>query len=119
MAAKDKSGFFRRVYYVVRLIPAGQVATYGQIAKILEHPRAARTVGWALHSLPSDIEVPWQRVVNAKGGVCCSEQRVLLEAEGVSFDVQGRAQLAAHRWPGLDWAQLEALRGHKIRDEEE
>ena len=45
------AGFFERVYRLVGLIPPGKVATYGQIADLLAHPRAARTVGWALHSL--------------------------------------------------------------------
>ena len=87
--------FFQRVYEVVRLIPPGQVATYGQIAAIVSGPRAARSVGWALNGLPQGSDVPWQRVVNASGG-CSTDrlpdfpkglQRSLLEGEGVAFRV--------------------------------
>jgi methylated-DNA-protein-cysteine methyltransferase-like protein len=100
--------FFDQVYRVVQCIPPGQVATYGQIARLLGQPRAARTVGWALHSLPSNVEAPWQRVINARGEVSlgigrqgAEIQRALLEAEGVVFDDRGRVDLKVYGWPGL------------------
>jgi methylated-DNA-protein-cysteine methyltransferase-like protein len=106
------ASFFEQVYQVVRHIPAGKVATYGQIARMLGKPRAARTVGWALHSLPSGSDVPWQRVINARGTISLDArgpggaiQRVLLEAEGVRFDQEGRVDFEAHRWAGLDLAE--------------
>jgi methylated-DNA-protein-cysteine methyltransferase-like protein len=108
--------FFAQVYEVVRRIPPGQVATYGQIARLLGKPRAARTVGWALHSLPEGSDVPWQRVINAKGtisldarGLGGAIQRVLLEAEGIVFDEQGRVDLQAHGWAGLDLAERDQI----------
>jgi methylated-DNA-protein-cysteine methyltransferase-like protein len=109
--------FFEQVYRVVRRIPPGQVATYGQIARILGAPRAARTVGWALHDLPAGSDVPWQRVVNGRGfislearGMGGAIQRALLEEEGVRFDLDGRIDLAAHGWSGPDLAEEQALR---------
>jgi methylated-DNA-protein-cysteine methyltransferase-like protein len=73
-------------------------------------------VGWALGALREGSDVPWQRVINARGeistghrGDAAATQRILLEAEGVVFDQQGRVDLARYQWPGLDWPQVEAL----------
>jgi methylated-DNA-protein-cysteine methyltransferase-like protein len=92
---------------VVRQIPRGAVATYGQVAELAGYPRQARQVGWILSGLPDGTDVPWQRVINAKGEVSPRafgdshlEQRALLEAEGVSFNARGRVDLRAHRWRG-------------------
>jgi len=104
MRSPTKS-FFERVYQVVRLIPPGKVATYGQIARMLEAPHAARTVGWAMAS-STDDDVPWQRVVNAQGRISGARrvelglQRELLEAEGVVFDEDGRIDLDVYQWEG-------------------
>jgi len=110
------SRFFRQVYRVVRQIPAGKVATYGQIAALLGQPRAARTVGWAMHAVPEGCDVPWQRVINAQGRIStsCQEhevglQRQLLEAEGVVFDADGRVDLRVYGWEGLTWPEIDAL----------
>ena len=99
--------FFQRVWDLVRQIPPGQVATYGQIAEILGSPRAARTVGWALHALPEGLDIPWHRVINREGRMSTSQhpqghgrQRDLLEREGVQFDEQGRVNLQIHGWDG-------------------
>lgn len=108
-------GFFKAVWRVVRHIPAGRVVTYGQIAALLGNPRAARTVGWALHSMPEDADIPWHRVINAKGRIStdCLEhspglQRQLLEAEGVMFDDRGYVDLKVFQWrPAL--IDLDAL----------
>ena len=96
--------FHRAVYGLVKKIPRGQVATYGQIAAILGYPRAARAVGYAMrHCAPG---VPWHRVVNAQGGISLRAnvgsmltQRVLLEQEGVPVR-RGRVRLDRHRWRG-------------------
>ena len=100
--------FFQRVWDLVCRIPPGQVATYGQIAGILETPRAARTVGWALHSLPDGSVVPWHRVISSTGRISASQfplgfgtQRSLLELEGVEFDESGRVDLQECGWDGL------------------
>ncbi len=103
--------FFDRVYAVVRQIPRGKVASYGQIAALLGHPGAARTVGWALNALrDNDIaSVPWQRVINSRGRISISRadlgaslQRALLEEEGVEFDARGDVDLRRFGWEGMD-----------------
>ena len=107
---------YQRIWATVDCIPRGRVATYGQIARLLGKPRAARTVGWALHSLPEGSDVPWQRVVNASGSISLDArgpggaiQRLLLEAEGVVFDEHGRLDLEVYGWSGLDLAERDQL----------
>jgi methylated-DNA-protein-cysteine methyltransferase-like protein len=104
----DVPNFYAAVYRLVAQIPSGQVATYGQIARWLGHPSAARAVGYALHALPSGSDIPWQRVINAAGRVSsrCDRhyeaiQRALLEAEGVCFDPYGTVDLQRFGWQGL------------------
>lgn len=94
-----------RIYAAVRRIPRGRVATYGQIATRAGLDGHARQVGYALHDLPADSNVPWHRVVNARGEISPRSQsdshelqRHLLEAEGVDFDVRGRIALARFGW---------------------
>ena len=101
-----------RVHTVVRLVPAGHVTTYGDVGSVLGSPRYARQVGWALAALrDSDSDVPWQRVINARGTIShrgdferAQEQIDRLEAEGVGFDADGRCDLPTHRWsyPRID-----------------
>ena len=85
-----------RIYAVVRAIPRGTVATYGQVAERAGYPGHARQVGYALHALPPGTTVPWHRVINARGEVSARAdgevltQRLLLEREGVRFDARGR-----------------------------
>ena len=92
--------FFAEVYDVVRRIPLGKVVSYGQIARCLGNPRAARQVGWAMRSCPEGL--PWQRVVMADGSIAgggyAELRRALLEAEGVLFLPDGRIDLTACRW---------------------
>lgn len=102
--AEDPEGW-APVYRVVRRIPVGRVATYGQIAVLAGMPRAARQVGYALHALADDSTVPWHRVVNATGRISLRDawevgdlQRARLESEGVGFDAGGRIDLAAAAW---------------------
>ena len=90
---------------VVRRIPHGRVATYGQIAVLAGLPRQPRLVGYALHALPSSTTVPWHRVINASGmvsirsdGTASLSQRLLLEREGIDFDGRGRVSLDRHQW---------------------
>ena len=98
-------GSYARIYAVVRRIPRGRVATYGQVAELAGLPGHARQVGYALHALSSGTSVPWHRVVNAQGS--CSlravpgaelTQRLRLEREGLRFDARGRVSLARVRW---------------------
>jgi methylated-DNA-protein-cysteine methyltransferase-like protein len=88
----------------VRRIPRGRVATYGDIAERAGLEGHARQVGYALHALPPGIRVPWHRVVNARGEISLRRgsdshelQRVLLEAEGIVFDLRGRIDLRRYR----------------------
>ena len=87
--------FFKQVYEIVEQIPYGMVMSYGQIAKILGRPRAAREVGWAMRHCPEGL--PWQRVVMADGsitgGVYAEERKNLLESEGVAFLSDGRVNM--------------------------
>jgi len=102
MDASPEHRLFERIYGLVARIPAGQVATYGDIAAILG-TRDARAVGYALNVLPrARADVPWQRIVNREGGISTSgpEQRALLEAEGILFDARGRVPLSRYRWAG-------------------
>jgi methylated-DNA-protein-cysteine methyltransferase-like protein len=94
-----------RVYAVVRRIPRGRVASYGQVAAWAGLGRQARQVGYALHALPKDSDIPWHRVVNAQGRVSPRsthgpemEQRIRLELEGVRFDAAGRVAMERFRW---------------------
>ncbi len=102
------TNFYQQVYAFVAQIPAGRVMTYGQIAALLGRPTAARAVGYALHNLPSGATIPWQRVINAQGkisprgaGDLMHEpmlQQMLLEAEGIAFDPEGRLDLRRYLW---------------------
>jgi methylated-DNA-protein-cysteine methyltransferase-like protein len=98
-------GAYARIYAVVRRIPRGRVATYGQVAELAGLAGHARQVGYALHALPDGTAVPWHRVINAAGAVSLRAvpgieltQRQLLEREGVSFDARGRVALGRVRW---------------------
>lgn len=98
------AGFRSRVYALVRAIPRGRVMGYGHVASALGTPGMARQVGWALAALPSDTDVPWQRVLRSSGHIAAAGapgrailQRALLEQEGVRF-VGDRADMAAHAW---------------------
>ena len=93
-----------RIYEVVARIPRGRVATYGQVAALAGAPRHARQVGYALHDTPQELDLPWHRVINARGEVSRRAepgwegfQRQLLEAEGVEFR-RGRVDLERYRW---------------------
>lgn len=96
---------YRQIYAVVSRIPRGQVATYGQVARLAGLPGRARLVGYAL-SILDDPSVPWQRVINAKGEVSPRSggtgaedvQRLRLEEEGVEFDSQGRVPFHRYLW---------------------
>ena len=99
------SEFQQQVYAIVAQIPRGKVVTYGQIAGWLGQPRAARQVGYAMAACPRDMQLPWQRVVNAQGQVSKRAnpedeelQRARLESEGIVFDAAGRIPLAQYQW---------------------
>lgn len=97
---------FDRIHEIVRRIPRGRVATYGQISRMLDGRYSAQFVGWAMHGAPDGV--PWHRVINSKGGVSTRQilgyapdlQRHLLESEGVVFGEDDRCDLARYQWDG-------------------
>jgi methylated-DNA-protein-cysteine methyltransferase-like protein len=99
------SDTYARIYAVVRRVPRGRVATYGQVAAVARLPRQARLVGYALNVLPEGSDVPWHRVVNAKGQVSPRAnalghedlQAQLLQREGVKM-TDGTIALARFQW---------------------
>ena len=97
---------YERIYRVVRQIPRSKLATYGQIARIVDRC-TARMVGYAMAALRGRTDVPWQRVINAKGEISTRSrgdgalrQRKMLEKEGIRFDSRGRVNLRKVRWAG-------------------
>jgi alkylated DNA nucleotide flippase Atl1 len=100
----SESRTYSVIYDIVLSIPPGRVATYGQIASIAGIC-TARQVGFAMASVPADVNIPWHRVINSrgeisirKGGQPCVAQRDLLEAEGVIFNRHGRIDLSEFGW---------------------
>ena len=95
---------YQRIYALVDCVPRGRVATYGQIAAVAGLAGHARQVGYALRHLPEAAELPWHRVLNARGeisprpGSGYPSQRRLLRAEGVRFDRRGRVDLKRFGW---------------------
>ncbi len=109
------SSRYESILEAVKQIPKGRVATYGQIAGLAGFEDHARQVGYVLNALPEENDVPWHRVVNARGeisprtrGDSHELQRLLLEDEGIEFDERGRFALEKYRWerkagrPGLE-----------------
>ncbi|MBF1999291.1 MAG: MGMT family protein [Synechococcales cyanobacterium M58_A2018_015] len=94
------------IYAVVQQIPLGKVATYGQVATLAKLPGQARLVGYALYRVAAEADVPWHRVINAKGEISYSPlrhgmdyvQRALLEREGVQFSPEGKIDLKTYLW---------------------
>ncbi len=83
---------YQKIWQVVALVPKGKVATYGQIARLAGFGRNARIVGYALHHTPDELEIPWHRIVNARGKISLPVvngkydlQHQLLEREGIVF----------------------------------
>jgi len=88
----------------IKKIPSGKVATYGQIATLAGNPRAARQVAWVLHSASDKEKLPWQRVINSRGGISLPRyggyelQRALLVKEGIKFNADDRIHLERFQW---------------------
>jgi methylated-DNA-protein-cysteine methyltransferase-like protein len=104
--SSNEGQLFRRIYTVVRQIPAGQVASYGQIAAIVGRC-TPRLVGYAMAALPFDSNVPWHRVINHQGRISRRSggdddaiQQQLLEREGVRFDEHNRVNFNKFGWRG-------------------
>jgi methylated-DNA-protein-cysteine methyltransferase related protein len=98
------SDAYHRIYAVVRRIPRGKVATYGQVAGLAGLVNAARQVGYALHALKGASALPWHRVINSGGRISLPpeagglEQRFRLLEEGIMVDAAGRIPLGRHQW---------------------
>ena len=98
---------YKQIYEIIRLIPSGKVANYGQISEIVGYC-TARMVGYAVSSIPLSSVIPWQRVINYKGEISLRSsgsggelvQQKLLESEGVKSDQSGRTDLEQYRWEG-------------------
>ena len=94
------------IYETVRRIPRGKVTTYGQVAELSGLPRRARLVGRVLWQLNEAADIPWHRVINAKGEISYSPsrnggdvlQRLRLEEEGVEFSTSGKIDLERYQW---------------------
>lgn len=96
--------FHRQIVAVIKRIPRGRVATYGQIAMLAGNPRAARQVVRALHSSSGKEKLPWFRVINSKGQISLKPgqgyelQKALLEDEGIEFGLADTIDLARFQW---------------------
>jgi methylated-DNA-protein-cysteine methyltransferase related protein len=112
----NQQEYHERVWQLVRRVPRGRVATYGQIALMLPAPAGVdfetykafgpRWVGGAMAACPDDV--PWQRVINSQGKISprpggAEKQRILLEQEGIVF-VKDKVDLRKYGWNGLDQA---------------
>jgi methylated-DNA-protein-cysteine methyltransferase-like protein len=97
---------YESIYAIVRQIPRGYVATYGQIAELANLCGKARLIGYALYRIDISSDIPWHRVVNYKGEISYSPlrqggdytQKVLLEQEGIEFNPQGKINLSKYTW---------------------
>ena len=101
-----ESPLYQKIHHIISLIPPGKVATYGQIAEIVGGC-TARMVGYAASAVPQYAYIPWQRVINYKGGISQRSsgsgkliQQNLLKAEGIEFDQYGRINLEHFQWKG-------------------
>lgn len=97
---------FERVQALVKRIPRGRVATYGQLSRMIDRRLTPIGVGWAIRAAPEGA-IPWQRVVNAKGEVVTDPhhpglQRAMLESDGIAFDERGRIDLERFGWSPSD-----------------
>lgn len=124
----DPESFNRIVWKIAKQIPEGHVMTYGQIAAMIPPPDSvtppdykrlgARWVGQAMNATPSGEGIPWQRVINSKGGIslpagsaAADQQRQMLQAEGVTFNDRGLVDFDRYGWDGPDevWLKAEGL----------
>lgn len=99
---------FQSIYAIIKKIPHGKVATYGQVAALAGLGRGARQVGTALRLTPDNVKIPWHRVINAQGRISVrlkdwrsggdDLQKILLEAEGVTFNENEKIDLKRFQW---------------------
>jgi methylated-DNA-protein-cysteine methyltransferase-like protein len=103
---EEQHNTFNKIYEIVKIIPYGKVATYGQIAGLIGPGMPPRIVGFALHGLSENSDVPWHRVINRLGKISYAPtrdhhdflQQILLEREGVIFDQEGKVDMHKYLW---------------------
>ncbi|WP_373998419.1 MGMT family protein [Bdellovibrio bacteriovorus] len=102
---EELNEFSKNVIKLIQLIPKGNVATYGQIAKLAGKPQGSRGVAWILHSSSKAYKLPWQRVINSQGKISFPEdssffkkQKSLLLKEGVIFTEKNKIDLKKFQW---------------------
>lgn len=102
---KTTTDFYRQVIRLIKMIPSGKVATYGQIAKLAGKPQGSRGVAWILHSSSDKESLPWHRVLGSQGRISFPvgtsffrKQRRMLLSEGVDVSREGRLDLAEYQW---------------------
>lgn len=124
----NRDVFFATVWKINKQIPEGHVMTYGQIAAMIPPPgditpdvyerMGSRWVGQAMNNTPPGEGIPWQRVINSKGGIslpagsrAAEQQRGLLTAEGVKFNDKGLVDFNIYGWdgPSADWLEANGL----------
>lgn len=94
----------RKFIAVIKMVPKGRVATYGQIARVAGLTGHARQVVWTLHSSTRKYKLPWHRIINSQGkiglirGLDQLRQKTFLEREGVEFDRYGKVDLKIFLW---------------------
>lgn len=99
-----RKSFYQRVVDIIKKVPYGKVATYGQIAAYAGNPRAARQVSYILHSSSGKENLPWHRVINSKGGISLRPrhgyelQKQLLKKEGIKFTKNDTIDLKKFLW---------------------
>ena len=120
MDTRAESPFTRKAKEVIRAIPRGRVATYGQVAALAGRERAARGVAWILHSSSAAAGLPWHRVINGRGGISLGrgrgfeEQKKRLIAEGVVVGRGGRVDLKRFQWEPADVAAARSPAARKF-----
>lgn len=99
---------FEKIYEIVKKIPSGKVATYGQIARLAGNEKWSRAVGYALHANPSPDEIPCFRVVNRFGGLApafafggIDVQAELLRRDGIEVRSDNTVDLDKYLWNGI------------------
>ncbi len=109
----SSDSLYQRIYKLVKQIPAGQVATYGQIAKMVGNC-GPRQVGYAMSHTPQAQNIPWQRVVNSQGRISVRKdgaedprQMKLLKQEHIIFSKSGKIDLVEYGWFGPDWEWMQ------------
>lgn len=98
------TSFSHRVKEIIKRVPRGKVATYGQIAALAGNHRAARQVAWILHSSSQRDSLPWHRIVNRRGRISIQQtsgyetQKLLLKIEGIEFDENDSINFKKYLW---------------------